>query len=228
MGDRESFRTGISQQQHEAEAALVRAMSAQGLEMWSPQRPCQPVRSGRSIQERLGRVGTDVPVGGIPPDRRPRRRLLDHGVRRNRRHGLDGRVRALHRVNGWRASHPPHAPGHTRLSSRGRRVEGRSRAQQLRARRLIRSSKASDSIYHRLTTGFRGSCSLRSRTDVHEGALPGSPELRPCRDFADQAEADLPARYLSGVWAAETPRNIISAEVLILLAGSPPNDFRDY
>lgn len=67
MGDRESFRTGISQQQHEAEAALVRGDVGPRLEMWSHRDPVSlfaavgPSKSGwdeleptfRSVASRL-------------------------------------------------------------------------------------------------------------------------------------------------------------------------------
>jgi ketosteroid isomerase-like protein len=73
MSDRESFRTGISQQQHEAEAALVRGDVGPRLEMWSHQDPVSlfaavgPSKSGwgeleptfRSVASRLS-GGRDV------------------------------------------------------------------------------------------------------------------------------------------------------------------------
>ena len=73
MTDRESFRTGISQQQHEAEAALVRGDVDPRLEMWSHQDPVSlfaavgPSKSGwdelspmfRSVASRLS-GGRDV------------------------------------------------------------------------------------------------------------------------------------------------------------------------
>ena len=73
MSDRESFRTGISQQQHEAEEALVRGDVGPRLEMWSHQDPVSlfaalgPSKSGwreleptfRSVASRLS-GGRDV------------------------------------------------------------------------------------------------------------------------------------------------------------------------